>query len=153
MTDQHLCYTNKKRKRINAKMMIQTTRLSTEQPLELPELPYDKNSQPVSLIVGAPIIARVNKKAIDLFNNETYTITGIDHQTQTITATNETQELLIPFTNFQQMFYPAFCITIHKSQGQSYDNPYTIHEWDKLDERLKYVALSRSTDLSLINVI
>jgi ATP-dependent exoDNAse (exonuclease V) alpha subunit len=121
--------------------------------LELPELPYDKSSQPVSLIVGAPVIARVNEKAIDLFNNETYTITDIDHQTQTITATNETQELNIPFTNFQQMCFPAFCITIHKSQGQSYDNPYTIHEWDKLDERLKYVALSRSTDLSLINVI
>ncbi len=51
------------------------------------------------------------------------------------------------------MFYVAFCITIHKSQGATFDKPYTIHEFDKLDNRLKYVAMSRATDTKLINIV
>ena len=52
----------------------------------------------------------------------------------------------------QQLFNPAWCITIHKSQGSTYDHPYTIHEFDKLDGRLKYVAFSRETDIKHIRV-
>ena len=35
----------------------------------------------------------------------------------------------------------AYCITIHKSQGSTFDFSYSIHEWEKLDETLKYVSL------------
>ena len=52
------------------------------------------------------------------------------------------------------MFHPAYCITCHKSQGQTYDHPYTIHQFDHpyFDERLKYVALSRATNIDYINM-
>ena len=59
----------------------------------------------------------------------------------------------IKFDDFQRMFYVAFCITCHKSQGETYDKPYTIHEFDRYDERMKYVALSRATKKSLINIM
>ena len=51
------------------------------------------------------------------------------------------------------MMYPAYCITIHCSQGQSYDDAYTIHEWWRLTDKLKYVALTRATNKDLINII
>ena len=51
------------------------------------------------------------------------------------------------------MFNVAYCITTHKAQGATFDEPYTIHEFEKFDERLRYVALSRSTDIQLINII
>ena len=53
------------------------------------------------------------------------------------------------------VFYVAFCITIHKSQGSTFDHPYTIHDWGhpSFDNRLKYVALSRTTKLENINVL
>jgi prophage antirepressor-like protein len=54
---------------------------------------------------------------------------------------------------FVKMFNVAFCITCHKAQGATFDQPYTIHEFDKFDDRLKYVALSRATDINLINII
>ena len=51
------------------------------------------------------------------------------------------------------MFYVAFCTTVHKSQGETYNSEYTIHEFERFDESLKYVALSRATDVSLINIL
>ena len=62
-----------------------------------------------------------------------------------------TKSLKLVFSDFQH-FYVAFCITIHKSQGSTFDEPFTIHEFDKLDRRLKYVALSRSTQIENINI-
>ena len=49
--------------------------------------------------------------------------------------------------------YPAYCITIHCSQCQSYNDSYTIHEWWKLTDKLKYVALTRATNKDLVNII
>jgi len=54
---------------------------------------------------------------------------------------------------FKVSFYPAYCITIHRSQGCSIDEPYTIYDWNKLNTQLKYVALSRSRKLSYINIV
>jgi hypothetical protein len=52
----------------------------------------------------------------------------------------------------EKLFYVAFCITVHRSQGSTFNHPYTIHQFELFDERLKYVALSRSTDKNLINI-
>lgn len=62
-------------------------------------------------------------------------------------------EIQIPINEFQSLFMPAYCITIHKSQGITINEDYTVYEWEKLDERLKYVALSRATNEKLINII
>ena len=51
------------------------------------------------------------------------------------------------------MFYLSFCITCHRAQGQNYDKPYTVHQFERFDNRLKYVALSRATNKDLINII
>ena len=59
----------------------------------------------------------------------------------------------IPFNEVCQLFYPAYCMTIHKAQGQTFRNEYTIYEWNRLDERLKYVALSRGVCKKNVNII
>ena len=121
-------------------------------PLELKALDYDGNSQDVKLLAGTPILARINNKGLDIDNNETYTIVKIQPTKGTIVASDGTKSLEIKFGDFQRLFRPAYCITIHCSQGKTFDNPYAIHEWSKLDPRLKYVALSRSTSKENINV-
>ena len=59
----------------------------------------------------------------------------------------------IPICLFQYLFYPAYCITTHKAQGQTIKEPFTIHEFDRMDHKLKYVALTRATKLEDINII
>lgn len=121
-----------------------------KKPLEFKALDYDGNSQDVKLLSGMPFIARKNNRQLEIVNNQTFTIQQIRYKDEIITIQDVDQIVDIPFKDFQHMFYPAFCITIHKSQGSTFNQPYTIHEWDKLDNRLKYVALSRSTDINNI---
>ena len=53
---------------------------------------------------------------------------------------------MIPYDEFSTLFYIAFCITVHRAQGSTYNNPYTIHEFNRYDNRLKYVSMSRATN-------
>ena len=51
-------------------------------------------------------------------------------------------------------FMSGLCITIHKSQGENFDDKYTIHEWGRISKpdkngmnrKLRYTAQSRSTN-------
>ena len=115
-------------------------------------LDYDGNSQDVKLLAGTPIIARISHKEMDIFNNETFTILKIQRMSETILASDGAKRLEINFADFQRLFRAAYCITIHCSQGKTFNSPYSIHEWSKLGPRLKYVALSRSTKKENINV-
>jgi ATP-dependent exoDNAse (exonuclease V) alpha subunit len=156
-TERHICFTNEKRKQINQEMMNKVYYEKKAKnpklvPLKLSALNYDPNSQDVTLVAGTPIIARKNDMILDVFNNETFTIKQIQHKTGIVKVADDERELEIPMMEFQNLFHPAYCITTHKSQGTTFNHPYTIHEWEKFDERLKYVALSRSTNLDYINV-
>ena len=122
--------------------------------LSLSKLDYDDNSQDVNLISGTPIIARKNCKELDIFNNETFMVEEIRHKHKIIVIVDDDGLTYdIKFEEFQKLFYVAFCITTHKSQGCTFDHPYTIHEFKKFDDRLKYVSLSRATDMKYINII
>ena len=101
-----------------------------------------------------PIICKVNSKEHDIVNNEQFIVTKLDKKFGYIIVSNEEKkELKLSVKEFGQMMYPAYCITIHCSQGQSYDDAYTIHEWWRLTDKLKYVALTRATNKDLINII
>ena len=126
--------------------------------MSLEELEYDKNSQRVYLLPGMPIIARINSKGnkgLGFVNNQPFTIKKIDYINKIIIIEDKDVQIPIPIDQFQKMFYVAFCITIHKSQGETYNHAYTIHEFElnRFSDSLKYVALSRATDLKLINII
>ena len=88
-------------------------------------------------------------------NNEMFRITKADAEFITITSSENDSIacMSIRTSDFVKLFNIGFCITIQCAQGQSYDHPYSIYEWEKLNERLKYVSLSRSTKLSYINMI
>ena len=153
-TGRHLSFTNNKRKEVNDIMMERVAKSKRgSKPVEFPALTYDNNSQDVKLLVGCPIIARINCKDMDVWNNETYEIVQIQEQNKLIFASDGMDKTVaVKYEDFQKLFRPAYCLTIHCAQGKTFNHPYTIHEFEKLDKRLKYVALSRSTQLENINV-
>ena len=148
----NLCYTNAKRKEINNKCM--NCFLKEFQPkltYRVNKLTYDENTQDYTLCVGMPIISRLNRKDLDVFNNEMFKCKTI--KSNSIIITNELKELEIDKVEFNKLFNLSFCITIHKSQGISLNKKYAIYEWSKLNKKLKYVALSRATDYNNINIL
>jgi hypothetical protein len=171
-TNKHLSFTNDKRIQINKIMMdkkfneaeiahIEKLRKGKRKitPLDkcykLPKKITDPSSQDVILMVGTPIIAKINrlgKKDIedgtDFSNNEEFVIKDI--LGDDIYLDNG---LIINKDDFQNLFNVAYCITVHKSQGATYDFDYTIHQWHMFSDRMKYVALSRATNKKYINII
>ena len=152
MTDAHICFTNKKRIEINKFMMDEAT--CDKDYIMLERRRYDKNSQNVKLMIGTPLIARMNNKKENIFNNEIFEITNIDKKKNIFTVVgDEMNDVKIKFHDVTKFFNVAYCITCHKSQGTTIKTSYTIHEFNKMDKRLKYVALSRASDINFINIL
>ena len=146
----HIAFTNHTRKWVNDKMMEVAAKNASRNKstiLELKALDYEGNSQNVKLCAGTPIVARVNRSDMDLFNNEQYVIKQIKVKKELVQVQLEDGEhmLDIPFKEFQKLFYPTYCITVHSSQGSTFKHKFTIHEWSRYCDRMKYVALSRAT--------
>ena len=71
-----------------------------------------------------------------------------------ITIEDDFKNLIkINIPDFQKFFLVAYGCTVHSSQGMSIGEPYTIHQWDRMDQRLLYVSLSRSRSYEYINVM
>jgi ATP-dependent exoDNAse (exonuclease V) alpha subunit len=120
--------------------------------LKIDKVNYDDNTQDYYLTIGMPIMARKNKKSMNIFNNDYFIVKKISKDT--ITIQNELDEIIeIEHKDIKYLFNLAFCISVHKSQGATFNKEYAIHEWEKMDKKLKYVALSRATCKSLINII
>ena len=150
--DIHICYTNKKRIEINFIKMKEMYNKYYRKGLKLDGLTYDDRSQAVILNKGVPIISKVNNEDIGIFNNQRFKIVKIG--TFTITFEDDFKKLLkVNITDFQKYFLVGYATTTHSAQGMSIGEPYTIHEWDRMDQRLKYVSLSRSRDISYINIM
>ncbi len=148
----HIFYTNKKRMEINHIKMKELYKKNYRKGLKPDALPYDDRSQDVILNKGLPIISKVNNEEIGIFNNQRFKIIKID--TFTITIEDDFKNLMkIDIIDFQKYFLPGYATTTHSAQGVSIGEPYTIHEWDRMDQRLRYVALSRSRSIEYINIM
>ena len=67
----NICYTNEMRKKINNERMADHLK-NKGQTLKIEKLKYDKNSQDFTLMKGMPLIARRNRKDLNIFNNERF---------------------------------------------------------------------------------
>ena len=122
---------------------------SRQKVLELKAYKYSANSQDIYLLKGMPVIARITTE--DLSNNDEFTVQKVAADVIILTDGHETME--IETAEFTRLFNLAYCITCHATQGSTFDHPYSIYEFHKMDARLKYVAISRSTKKEYINMI
>jgi ATP-dependent exoDNAse (exonuclease V) alpha subunit len=175
----NICWTNNTRKTINQKFMqMAYKKAKTANYISLKKLEHDDNSQDVILLHKTPLIAKVNDKSLQLINNERYIIKKVVKNTRELIVENVrqvvkrddegvlltdedgnvvmhtiTKTITIQADAFQKLFRIGYAFTTHSAQGMSIDQPYTIHEFGKMDKKLKYVALSRATKYENINII
>lgn len=167
LTDLNIAYTHNTRKRVN-RMCMDKFSEGKEYMLAQPSR-LNKKTQTTRIFVGLPIVAHRNSKEMEIFNSEVFEISDVNFNDKTFTFVNGetlTQSRLRPsiagamtehtmhINQFSSMFYPAFCITAHVSQGCTFDKPYTIWDWNhpRMDETAKYVALSRATSIKNIQI-
>jgi ATP-dependent exoDNAse (exonuclease V) alpha subunit len=155
LTDRNICYTNEKRKEINKQLMEKHGKLKKTRGYEIKEikgLAYDKNSQDMILYKGLPVIARMNNRKLNLINNDEFYVERIGGKdVKLVNQFNKQFSIIVELKMFNRLFYPAYAITVHKAQGSTYTTPFTIHQFDFVDRRLRYVSLSRASQLELVN--
>lgn len=143
-TYKNICFTNKCRREVNEECMNRFLQEHSEyKTYDVSGLSYDKNTQNYTLCKGMPLISRLNMKSVDVLNNEMFVCDKINEND--IEVSNGMKKLTIPKNIFNRLFLLAFCITTHKSQGLSFNEKYSIYEYQKFSKKLKYVALSRAT--------
>ncbi len=147
----NICFTNKKRMQINKQCNDRYIKETGINFININKLHYDDNSQSYKLYKGIPLISRLNMKKYNVFNNEFYNVK--EWNNEYVVVKNEMNEVKLSINDIPRMFNVGYCITTHKSQGETFNEPYTIYEWNKMDSTLKYVSLSRSTNKDLINII
>ena len=103
---------------------------------------------------GLPIVAYKNIQKENIFNSEVYKVKSIDMTEKTFTVDIGDEVRTIKAHEFKNIFYPAYCITAHVSQGTTMTEKYTIHDWNhpRMDSIAKYVSLSRATYISNIQI-
>jgi ATP-dependent exoDNAse (exonuclease V) alpha subunit len=146
----NLSYTHKTRRIVNKECM---ERYITENNCKTIFVEMDKlnpKTQDVKLAKRMPIIAHTTNKKLGFMNSQTFTIEEVNNKSLTIKS--DTEIITINTKDFHKFFYLGFCITVHSSQGETFDNKYTIHDWYKLCEKAKYVALSRGTKIQNIQI-
>ncbi len=68
-------------------------------------------------------------------NNDRYIITKINTQENEITFKTDGNELTISKNDFQKLFRVGYAFTTHSCQGMTINEPYTIHDWDRMHKK------------------
>ena len=107
----------------------------------------------VILQLDTPVIGKINSNTLGICNNERFNIIGIKGNIITIQNDYKTKEInAVENSTFQRYFRVGYGGTCHSNQGLTINKHYLIHQWDRYNDNMKYVALSRSTDYNNINI-
>jgi hypothetical protein len=76
----------------------------------------------------------------------------VDHEAGKEQTDMPTAEM--PLTEVQERFRPGYCITVHMSQGKTFRERFTIHDWShaRMHGRGRYVALSRGATTDQVQI-
>ena len=171
ITKNNLCYMNSTRKFVNdlvVKEMIRST--NPKKVITIKHLPLNKSknetekqykkrcdknpTQTIQLFEGMPIIAsKTIEKGTIAVNNEVFNLKQIKKSTLIMESTRPEglHSIEIEKEEFYHGFLVGYCITTHKAQGSTIDGRLSIWDWEEMDEKLRYTAITRATKLENIN--
>ncbi len=147
-------YLNRTRKIVNRKWMEREK--SGKKKVEFLEAnKHDNNSQDMWLYKGLPVICCRNNAKMGVFNNQQFVLKTWDKKVvKIIEKAGEVEHVVeVPLKRFVEFFRPGYCITTHAAQAATFDEEYTIHDWKRLCNRGRDVALSRGTKMENVNIV
>lgn len=111
-------------------------------------------SQSMILYKGLPLRCRITSKTKETLNGERFIVDHINTEEKTVSIYNDKKQLTIPYNNneFMNNFNPGYAMTIHSLQGQTINKPHVLHEIEKYDTRLLYVAITRAREFEQIRI-
>jgi hypothetical protein len=159
-TSINIAYTNKTRKAVNKEW---NDKLKTSDALFIPVREGDDKGQDMYIYNGLPLIARENDNKNGLYmNNETFIVHHYDDKkiyvdSERVNDDGEiyTNAMELEIDKVQKLFYINYCTTIHKVQGDTIKQPFTIWDWEHpcMSRKAKYTALSRATCPEHISIV
>jgi hypothetical protein len=103
--------------------------------------------------IGMPVIADATSKG-NYANNESFTVIALGNEIS-LTSMRQDEEHIIKIDEeeFLSKFSMAYCITTHKLQGDTIDNPVYIWDRCRMTRNLLYTAVTRVRRMDQINII
>lgn len=173
----NLCYTNKRRKEINAycmdifkpddaKFIKYENKTENEPESESNDLII--YGQDTYIYEGLPLRSKKTYQTgkegdLNIVNGDQFLVVSYTDEEVLLLKDNsrfpnfnpdEEELFTIKFTkNFLNYFIPNYAMTIHSSQCQSFNEPYILHEVEKYDKFLLNVAVSRTRKLDFIHYV
>ena len=182
LTKWHLAYYNRTCKRVNAECMRERSQGAATR--TVPAKEDDPKSQDITLFEGLPLVCcktrkeggkalyanselwLVTKLNVDVQmkvkrNEEEMTKQGVELQRKLEEVDRETGKtqhdmptIEMADIDLQERFRPGYCITAHKSQGKTFRERYTIHDWESkhMVGSGRFVSLSRARTHVLVQI-
>jgi len=137
----HICFTNKRRKEINA--------LYNKGELIKYTGEENKYNEDIRVSIGVPLLSLTTNKKLEIVKNELVEITKIEENKIYF------GEKFIMKEDIHKYFMLGYALTIHRAQGQTIDGVLNIHEIGEIvkNKRMLYTAISRATSLENINYV
>ena len=122
----NICYLNSTRIKVNTECCMKFTK---NKKFITVDFKYDKKKETYQICKGMPILATQNMKDKEIFNTMEFVIEDISNNRFRIN--NEWFEL----NEFSECFIPRFCVTVYKYHGCDINEPYNIHDVNRMDKK------------------
>ena len=105
------------------------------------------HTKELKCVIGTPLLASKTNSDLEIVKNDLWYYSGKCGEKIALRNDRVDKMIMLEVDEFLNTFYSGYCITGHKSQGDTYNFDYVIHDYDWMpDRRWRYVVVSRSTD-------
>ena len=139
----NICYLNKTRIEVNTRCC---DKFVEGKEYESVIFKYNDKKEEYKVCTGMPVMATENMKDREIFNTMEFLVESISEDLFEIDGQD------FDYKTFSQSFIPSFCVTVHKCQGADINEPYNIYDVEKMDKKLLYTALSRTTKFDYLHL-
>jgi hypothetical protein len=92
------------------------------------------------------------RATIDMQNNESHTVIGVATETFITRSNRDGKQREFSIGDFHENFRVGYCFSIHKAQGDTITDDFTIWEHDQMSRRHQYTAMTRAKSKQQISL-